>query len=103
MSNNMLMMMRMLAEGDAVSAIYPIVRIILLVLIVLCSLFMIFVVLLQPGNSSGLGAIGGGAETFLGKNKAKTLEGKMKKLTVIVAILLAVFSIAFAIVSIFTF
>ena len=64
---------------------------------------MIFVVLLQPGNTSGLGAIGGGAETFLGKNKAKTLEGKMKRLTVIVAIAFAVFAIVFAVVSILTF
>lgn len=98
--NNLYMM---LEESQVVSPIYPIVRIVLLVLIVLCAIFMIFVVLLQPGNSSGLGAIGGGAETFLGKNKAKTLEGKMKKWTVIVAIALTVLSIAFAVVSILTF
>ena len=100
---NMLSMFLMAGESEAVSPIYPIVRIILLVLIVLCSFFMIFVILLQPGNSSGLGAIGGGAETFLGKNKAKTLEGKMKKWTVIVALALTLFSIAYAIVSILTF
>jgi protein translocase, SecG subunit len=64
---------------------------------------MVFVVLLQPGNSAGIGAIGGGAETFLGKNKSKTLEGKMKRLTVIVAIALALLAVAFAIVSIITF
>lgn len=103
MLNNLQFMMRMFSEGEAVSPIYSVVRIVLLVLIVLCALFMIGVVLLQPGNSSGLGAIGGGAETFLGKNKAKTLEGKMKRLTVIVAIALALFSIAFAFVSIITF
>ncbi len=103
MANNLLMLMRMAEESEAVSPLYPIVRIILLVLIVMCALFMVFVVLLQPGNSSGLGAIGGGAETFLGKNKAKTLEGKMKRMTVIVAIALAILSIAFAIVSIITF
>lgn len=105
--NNLLLfassMFRMLADSEAVSPAYFVVRIILFVLIVLCSLFMIFVVLLQPGNTSGLGAIGGGAETFLGKNKAKTLEGKMKRLTVIVAIAFAVFAIVFAVVSILTF
>jgi preprotein translocase subunit SecG len=104
MANNLYLITNMLlGEGEAVSALYPIVRIVLLVLIVLCALFMVFVVLLQPGNSSGLGAIGGGAETFLGKNKAKTLEGKMKRLTVIVAISLAVLLIAFGVVSIITF
>lgn len=101
--NAMTAMLNMFAEGDAVSPLYPIIRIVLLVLIVMCSLFMIFVVLLQPGNSSGLGAIGGGAETFLGKNKAKTLEGKMKRMTIIVAIALTLFAIAFAIVSLKTF
>ncbi|MDD4002923.1 MAG: preprotein translocase subunit SecG [Clostridia bacterium] len=98
--NSILMNTMLLMADDAVSPIYPIIRIILIILIVMCALFMIFVVLLQPGNSSGIGAIGGGAETFLGKNKAKTLEGKMKRLTVIVAILFAVFLIAFAIISI---
>ncbi len=104
MANNLYLFTNMLmGEGEAVSWLYPIVRIVLLVLIVLCALFMVFVILLQPGNSSGLGAIGGGVETFLGKNKAKTLEGKMKRLTVIVAIALALLLIAFAIVSIITF
>lgn len=102
-ANTMLTMLNMSAEGDIVSPLYPIVRMVLLVLIVMCSLFMVFVVLLQPGNSSGIGAIGGGAETFLGKNKSKTLEGKMKRLTVIIAIALALLAVAFAIVSIITF
>jgi preprotein translocase subunit SecG len=93
----------MLDEGSIASPLYFIVRIVLLVLIVLCALFLIFVVLLQPGNSSGLGAFGGGAETFLGKNKAKTLEGKMRRLTVTVSIVFGVLTIAFAITSVFTF
>lgn len=93
----------MFAEGGIASDFYFIVRIVLLVLIVLCALFLIFVVLLQPGNSSGLGAFGGGTETFLGKNKAKTLEGKMKRLTVIVSIAFGILTIAFAITSVFTF
>ena len=33
--------------------------------------------MLQPGESNGLGAIAGGAETFFGKNKAKSMEGKL--------------------------
>ena len=38
---------------------------------------LIATVLLQPGESNGLGAIAGGAETFFGKNKAKSMEGKL--------------------------
>ena len=47
---------------------------------VLCGLFLIAVVLLQSGKSAGLsGAIAGGADTFLSKNKAKTMDAKLAK------------------------
>ena len=46
------------------------------VLLVITALILIATVLLQPGESNGLGAIAGGAETF-GKNKAKSMEGKL--------------------------
>ncbi len=52
-------------------------------------------VLLQEGNSQGLsGTIAGGAETFFGKNKGRTMEAKLVKLTKIVGI--GFFVIAFA-------
>ena len=58
---------------------------------VLCGLFLIAVVLLQSGKSAGLsgaiaGAIGGGMDTFLSKNKAKTVDAKLAKWTKWVAI-----------------
>ena len=54
---------------------------------VLCGLFLIAVVLLQSGKSVGLsGAIAGGADTFLSKNKAKTVDAKLAKWTKWVAI-----------------
>lgn len=64
----------------------------------ICALFIILVVMFQPGNSSGIGALGGTTETFLGKNKSKTFEHKMKVLTVISGIVFAVLAIAFAII-----
>ncbi len=52
--------------------------VILDVLLILASLAVIAAVLLQPGKQAGLsGAIAGGAETFFGKNKAKSFEGKL--------------------------
>ena len=40
------------------------------------------VVLMQSGKSAGLsGAIAGGAETFLSKGKAKSLDAKLAKAT----------------------
>ena len=75
------------------------IKIPMLIIMALCAIFIILVVLFQPGNSSGVGALGGQTETFLSKNKGKTFEHQMKKLTVISGIVLAVLCIVFAIVS----
>ncbi len=69
-----------------------------LVLSAICAIFLIIVVMLQKSNSSGISAIGGQQETFYGKNKGKTLEHKLRKLTVITVCLMAAFMIAFSIV-----
>ena len=54
---------------------------------VLACLFLIAVVLLQSGKSAGLsGAIAGVADTFLAKNKAKSWDAKLAKMTKWVAI-----------------
>ena len=74
------------------------VKYIVLAIMAICAIFIILVVLFQPGNSSGVSALGGQTETFLGKNKSKTFEHKMKKLTVIASIVFAVLCIGFAIV-----
>ena len=54
-----------------------ILNVVVTVLLVITAIVLIATVLLQPGEQSGLGAIAGGAETFFGKNKAKTMEGKL--------------------------
>ncbi|MBQ1367619.1 MAG: preprotein translocase subunit SecG [Firmicutes bacterium] len=60
--------------------------IVLSILLLLVCLVMSAVVLLQEGKSAGLsGAISGAAETYFGKNKARTLEGKLERLTKILA------------------
>lgn len=55
------------------------------VLLALAALVLIATVLLQPGERQGLGSIAGGLETFYGKNKAKTMEGKLALATKISA------------------
>ena len=53
----------------------------------LAGVFLIVVVLLQSGKSAGLsGAIAGGADTFLAKNKAKSWDAKLARWTKWVAI-----------------
>ena len=54
---------------------------------VVLSLILVAVVMLQSGKSAGLsGAIAGGADTFLSKNKAKSLDAKLARWTKWVAI-----------------
>jgi preprotein translocase subunit SecG len=68
------------------------------IVLLLVSLVLIVVILMQPGKSAGLsGAIAGGAETFFGKNKAKSYEGKLMLITKIGAGALFVLSLALAI------
>lgn len=44
-------------------------------------IFLIVFVLFQSGKHSGLGVIGGASDTFLSKNKAKTMDAKLAKYT----------------------
>ena len=63
------------------------------------SLALIAVVMLQSGKSAGLsGAIAGGADTFLSKNKAKSLDAKLAKMTKWVAITFIVLTLALSII-----
>lgn len=93
-------MMSMLMAGGFWN-VWPIIKIVALVVMTICALFIILVVLFQPGNSSGISALGGTTETFLGKNKSKTFEHRMKKLTVISSVIFTVLCIAFTIVALF--
>ena len=55
--------------------------------LIILAIFLIIVVLLQESRSAGLaGAISGGADTFFGKSKGRTMEQKLVKLTKISAI-----------------
>ena len=52
------------------------------ILQLLCGLAIILIVLFQSGKSAGLsGAIGGVADSFLAKNKARTLDAKLARAT----------------------
>jgi preprotein translocase subunit SecG len=74
-------------------------KIIAIAFLVIFEIFLIAVVLLQSGRSAGLsGAIGGASETFFGKNKAKSMEGKLELWTkisagafIVLAIVLSMF------------
>ena len=69
----------------------------LTVIQVLCALVLIAVVMLQSG--AGLsGAIAGGVDTFLSKNKAKTWDSKLAKMTKWVAIVFVILTLALSLI-----
>lgn len=56
-------------------------RIVLMVILILVSIIFTVIVLMQEGKSAGLGAISGVAETYWGKNKGRSMEGALVKIT----------------------
>ena len=63
------------------------------------SLALVAIVMLQSGKSAGLsGAIAGGADTFLSKNKAKSLDAKLAKMTKWVAILWIIITLVLSLI-----
>lgn len=62
-------------------------RIVITVIYIIVSLALVVLVLMQEGKSAGLGAISGAAETFWDKNKGRSIEGTLVKITKILAVL----------------
>ena len=71
------------------------ITIILTIIQVLSGVAVTAIVLMQSGKSAGLsGAISGGAETFLSKGKAKTMDAKLAKATKWVGLAFVVLTLA---------
>lgn len=57
-------------------------EVILGILLIISSIVIVVSVLMQESKQRGLsGAIAGGADTFFGKNKGRTMEAKLAKFT----------------------
>ncbi len=63
------------------------IRIILSIIFVLICVVLSAIILLQEGKQQGLGTIGGMADSYWGKNKARSMEGNLEKFTKYGAIL----------------
>lgn len=75
-------------------------QLILSIIYFILALALIAVVMLQSGKSAGLsGAIAGGADTFLSKNKAKSADARLAKMTKWVAIVFMVLTLALCLLS----
>ncbi len=64
----------------------PALQMIFGIILLLFSVAIIIIVLLQEGHQQNLGAITGGADTFLSKNKARSVDAFLARWTKVVAV-----------------
>ncbi len=69
------------------------VRIFLTIIFLLVCVGLTVIVLAQQGKDAGLGAIGGIGDTYWGKNKSRSMEGRLVKITTWLAVLFIVLAI----------
>ena len=67
-----------------------ILKIVLTVIFILVSIALTVIILMQEGKSAGLGAIAGAADTYWGKNKGRSMEGMLVKITRILVVVFIV-------------
>lgn len=79
--------------------VIPVLKIVVAVIIALCALFMVIAIVAHKGNSNGISGVTGSADTFYNRNKGASLQGKIKKWTVIDAIVLFVLCIVFLVLN----
>ena len=67
--------------------------VILKILFILICVAIVVLVLMQEGKAAGLGAISGAAESYWGKNKGRSMEGMLGKITKYLAIAFILFAV----------
>ena len=61
-------------------------RMVINIIFILVCVALTVLVLMQEGKSAGLGSISGAAETYRGRNKGRSMEGMLVKITKILAV-----------------
>lgn len=77
-----------------------ILKTILTVVFIIVCIALTVLVLMQEGKQQGLGSIGGMAETYWGKNKGRSMEGILVKVS---GVLVALFLVISAVLNIGSF
>ncbi|MGN1197235.1 MAG: preprotein translocase subunit SecG [Acetatifactor sp.] len=68
-------------------------RMVLTIIFILICIALVILVLMQEGKSAGLGSISGAAETYWGKNKGRSMEGRLVMITKVLAVSFVVLAI----------
>ena len=58
-----------------------VLKVILMVMQVVSALALVVMITLQSGKESGLGALAGNSDSYMGKNKGATLDSKLARWT----------------------
>lgn len=70
-----------------------VIRWILTIVFIIDCIGLTVIVLMQEGKSAGLGTISGAADSYWGKNKGRSMEGKMVTITKVMAVLFIVLAV----------
>ena len=87
------------ATADWIVNSFPVIKAVIVGVLALLAIIMIVLTVMQKSNSDGSSAITGQTNTFYNRNKGATLQGKIKILTIIDAILILVLCIAFLVLN----
>jgi preprotein translocase subunit SecG len=73
-----------------------VLKTIITIVLVIVSILLTILVLMQEGKTQGLGSLGGGMNdsSYWGKNKSRSMEGALEKITKVLAVIF--FILAFA-------
>ena len=63
-----------------------VLKLVINIIFILVCVALTVLVLMQEGKSAGLGSISGAAETYWGRNKGRSMEGMLVKITKILAV-----------------
>ncbi len=77
-------------QSDFLTTFLPILRYILFFITIAAAVVIIVVILMQKESAGGTDVITGKQESYYAQNKGSTREGRLKKLTLIMAIIIAV-------------
>ncbi len=82
--------------GAITSGAWAIIDAVLAILMAVLSIAIIVVVMMQEGETGGVSAISGGSsDTFYGKNKGRSKEQILKRVTLILGAVMLVISVVF--------
>lgn len=68
-------------------------RVFLTIIFLLVCIALTVLVLAQEGKDAGLGAIGGIGDSYWGKNKSRSMEGRLVKITTMLAVAFIVIAV----------